>query len=109
MASLLALQTRSLSATPEFVLAANLLIASRSRQISQQLADLQVEALGYFALPYADIEALDNEGPIGPEFSQPVLFGMISNRAREAVLAPRDHLKNIIAKSVLGLSSARTS
>lgn len=106
MASLQAMEARSLGAEPEFVLAANLLIAARNRQISQQLADLQVEALGYFALPYAHLESLDNEGPIGPEFSQPVLFGMLSNRAREAVLAPRDHLKNIIAKSVLGLSSA---
>ena len=106
MTGLQALQARSLGAEPDFVLAASLLIASRSRELSQQLADLQVEALGYFALPYANLESLDNEGPIGPEFSQPVLFGMLSNRAREAVLAPRDHLKNIIAKSVLGLSSA---
>ena len=106
MASLQAMEARSLGAESEFVLAANLLIAARNRQISQQLADLQVEALGYFALPYTHLDSLDNEGPIGPEFSQPVLFGMLSNRAREAVLAPRDHLKNIIAKSVLGLSSA---
>jgi len=81
-------------------------LAAGSRALGQELVQLQVEALGYYALPYAGIDALDNEGPIGPEFSQPVLFGMLSNRAREAVLAPRDHLKSIIAKSVLGLSSA---
>lgn len=106
-AGLLALQARAVAGTPEFAAgAANLLLASGSRALSQELAQLQVEALGYFALPFASADVLDNEGPIGPEFSQPVLFGMLSNRAREAVMAPRDHLKNIIAKSVLGLSSA---
>lgn len=113
-ASLFALKARVIAAqeagadpaAAEFAAGANLLLATGSRDLSHRLAQLQVEALGYFALPYAGIDTLDNEGPIGPEFSQPVLFGMLSNRAREAVLAPRDHLKNIIAKSVLGLSSA---
>ena len=78
-------------------------VASKMSPLNQKLADLQMDALGYFALPFVDFSALDNEGPIGPEFSQPALLGMLSDRARAAVSAPCEHLKNIIAKSVLKL------
>lgn len=84
-------------------------VASRMQPLNQKLADLQIDALGYFALPFVDFSALDNEGPIGPEFSQPALLGMLSDRARAAVNAPCEHLKNIIAKSVLQLPDGNVS
>ncbi len=78
-------------------------LASRLEPLNSQIVDLQIEALGYFALPFVDFSALDNEGAIGPEFAQPALLGMLSHRARAVIGAPREHLKNIIAKSVLNL------
>ena len=84
-------------------------LAARIEPLNQKLADLQVDALGYFALPLLEFSALDNEGPIGPEFAQPALLGMLSDRARSAIAAPREHLKDHIAKSVLALSAGAGS
>ena len=81
-------------------------LAARIEPLNQKLADLQVDALGYFAMPFVDFSALDNEGSIGPEFAQPALLGMLSDRARAAVAAPREHLKDMIAKTVLALGDS---
>ena len=109
LAGLEALEARSLDGTATFSAAARLALAARGAVLSEQLADLQVEVLGYFALPLVAPDILDNEGPVGPVFAQAALLGMLSDRAREAVGAPREHLKNIIAKSVLALPLAARS
>ena len=83
--------------------ALRLALAARAEPLNQQLGDLLVEALGYFAAPFLDSYALDNEVPIGPEFAQRALLGMLSDHARAAVGAPDERLKNMIAKSVLAL------
>jgi len=101
LAALTALESRAWSNQSEQAL--RLGLAARIEPLNRKLADLQVDALGYFALPFADFSALDNEGPIGPEFAQPVLLGMLSDRARDAVTAPREHLKDMIAKSLFAL------
>jgi len=101
LAALTAMESRAWSSAADTHL--RLGLADRVAPLNQKLADLQVDALGYFALPFVDFSALDNEGPIGPEFAQPALLGMLSDRAREAIAAPREHLQDMIAKSVLAL------
>ena len=107
LAALTTLESRAWSGSYEPAL--RLGLAARIEPLNQKLADLHVDALGYFALPFVDFSALDNEGPIGPEFAQPALLGMLSDRAREAIAAPREHLKDLIAKSVLALPDASGS
>jgi len=111
LAALEALEARAAAptATPEFRRAARLALAASVAEVSQTLTDLRLEALGYFALPMADFTALDNEGSIGPEFAQPALLGMLSDRARGAISAPPEHLRNFIAKSVLALPDGALS
>jgi len=111
LAALTALESRAWSQTsePASQHGLRLGLAARIEPLNQKLADLQVDALGYFALPFVDFSALDNEGPIGPEFAQPALLGMLSDRARAAIAAPREHLTDHIAKSVLRLPTSVVS
>ena len=75
----------------------------RGTEIAQRIADLQIEAFGYYGLPYPDEQLLDNEGPVGPEFAVPALRGMLFGRAASIFGGCNEIQKNIIAKAVLGL------
>jgi hypothetical protein len=75
----------------------------RGTEIAQRIAALQVEACGWYGLPYPALELLDNEGPIGPEYAVPVLKGMLFGRAASIFGGSNEIQKNIVAKAVLGL------
>ncbi len=75
----------------------------RGTEIAQRIADLHVEALGYYALPYPDQTPIDNEGPIGPEYAIPALRDLFYGRAASIFGGSNEIQKNIIAKAVLGL------
>ncbi|NJN52665.1 MAG: hypothetical protein HC809_13825 [Gammaproteobacteria bacterium] len=75
----------------------------RGTEIAQRIADLQIEVLGYYALPYPDATLLSNEGPVGPDYAMPVLKGMMYGRAASIFGGSNEIQRNIIAKAVLGL------
>lgn len=75
----------------------------KGTEISQQISDLKVEALGYYALPYPDQMLLDNEGPIGPDDALSSLQAMLWGRASTIFGGSTEIQKNIVAKAVLGL------
>ena len=71
--------------------------------ISQRIAELQMEAFGYYALPYPDQMLIDNEGPVGPDAAIPGIKGMLFGRASTIFGGSTEIQKNIVAKAVLGL------
>jgi len=75
----------------------------RGSEIGQRIAELQVEAFGYYAMPYPDPALIDNEGPVGPEFAVSALRGMLFGRASSIFGGSNEIQKNIISKAVLGL------
>ncbi len=75
----------------------------RGTEIAQRIADLQIEALGYYAMPYPDQQLIDNEGPIGPASAIGALHGMLYGRAASIFGGSNEIQKNIISKAVLGL------
>jgi alkylation response protein AidB-like acyl-CoA dehydrogenase len=75
----------------------------RGTEIAQRLADLTIEANGYYALPYPDQRLLDNEGPVGPEAAVAAMRGMLYGRAASIFGGSNEIQKNIISKAVLGL------
>ena len=76
----------------------------KGTEITQRLYELAVEAHGYYALPYPPhSEALDNEGPIGPESAVPAISGLMSARAHSIFGGTNEIQRNIIAKTVLDL------
>lgn len=79
------------------------LLKIRGTEIAQRLADLTVEAYGYYALPYPDQRLLDNEGPVGPEGEIAAMRGMLYGRAASIFGGSNEIQKNIVAKAVLGL------
>ena len=79
------------------------LLKIRGTEIAQRLADLTIEAYGYYALPYPDQRLLDNEGPVGPEGEIAAMRGMLYGRAASIFGGSNEIQKNIIAKAVLGL------
>jgi alkylation response protein AidB-like acyl-CoA dehydrogenase len=75
----------------------------RGTEIAQTIAMLQVEAFGYYGIPYPGEALIDNEGPVGPEFALPALKGMLFGRASSIFGGSNEIQKNIISKAVLGL------
>jgi alkylation response protein AidB-like acyl-CoA dehydrogenase len=75
----------------------------RGTEIQQRLADLTVEAYGYYGAPYPQQLLIDNEGPIGPELAVVALKEMLFGRAASIYGGSNEIQKNIISKAVLGL------
>ena len=75
----------------------------RGTEIQQRLADLTVEAYGYYGVPYPQQMLIDNEGPIGPELAVVALKEMLFGRAASIYGGSNEIQKNIISKAVLGL------
>ncbi len=71
--------------------------------ISQRIAELQMEAFGYYSIPYPNQVLIDNEGPVGPEYAIPAIKGMLFGRASTIFGGSTEIQKNIVAKAVLGL------
>ena len=74
----------------------------KGTELRQRIADLQIEALGYYGLPYPDDLLLDNEGPVGPDGAVEALRSMLYGRAASIFGGSNEIQKNIIAKAVLG-------
>ncbi|MEZ5557196.1 MAG: acyl-CoA dehydrogenase family protein [Pseudomonadales bacterium] len=74
----------------------------RTSELGARLADLQVEALGYYALPGPDPVLAHNEGTVGPDYAFAALQGMLAGRFRALVEGSGEEQKSRIAKSVLG-------
>ena len=75
----------------------------KGTELRQRIADLEIEALGYYGLPYPDDLLLDNEGSVGPEGAVEALRRMLYGRAASILGGSNEIQKNIIAKAVLGL------
>jgi alkylation response protein AidB-like acyl-CoA dehydrogenase len=75
----------------------------KGTEIGQRIADLAVEALGYYGMPYPDQRLIDNEGAVGPETAVAALRGMLFGRAASIFGGSNEIQKNIISKAVLGL------
>ena len=75
----------------------------RGTEIGQRIADLTIEAYGYYGAPYPQQRLIDNEGPIGPDNALVSLKEMLFGRASSIFGGSNEIQKNIIAKAVLGL------
>jgi len=77
----------------------------RGTQIEQELNELLVEALGYYALPYdaSQVRPDVNEAPVGPDYSVGVMSERLLRRAASIYGGSNEIQKNIIAKAILGL------
>jgi len=77
----------------------------RGTEIQQQLSELALEAIGYYANPYiAEArEAGWNEAPIGPKYAANIAAHYFNWRKASIYGGTNEIQKNIIAKMVLGL------
>ncbi len=73
--------------------------------IEQELNELLVEALGYYALPYGPSEVRSdvNEPPVGPAHSVGLMGERLLRRAASIYGGSNEIQRNVIAKAVLGL------
>ncbi len=81
------------------------LAKNTSVSIEQALNTLKLEAIGYYALPDANVISLagGNEPWVGPEAAETVTGRYLNSRAASVFGGSQEVQKNIIAKSVLGL------
>jgi alkylation response protein AidB-like acyl-CoA dehydrogenase len=79
------------------------LLKIRGSEIRQKITELCVEALGWYAHPYAGEESGRNEPPPGPDYAEPQLADWLYSRATTIYGGSNEIQKNIIAKAVLGL------
>jgi alkylation response protein AidB-like acyl-CoA dehydrogenase len=77
----------------------------RGTQIEQELNELLVEAMAYYALPYGpgQVRPDTNEPPVGPDYSVGIMSERILRRAASIYGGSNEIQKNIIAKAILGL------
>ena len=72
--------------------------------LQQELSDLFVEAVGYYAHPFMTEEDLaSNESRIGPDFAAPVMPHYLNYRKVSIYGGSNEIQRNVIAKAVLGL------
>ncbi|HZD25956.1 MAG TPA: acyl-CoA dehydrogenase family protein [Alphaproteobacteria bacterium] len=81
------------------------LLKIRGSEIRQQITELTVEALGYYAVPYAPElpEQGSNEPPPGPELAAGQMPDFLFSRAATIYGGSNEIQRNIVAKMVLGL------
>lgn len=74
-------------------------------QIEQELNELLVEAMGYYALPYgaSQVRPDVNESPVGASHSVGVMSERLLRRAASIYGGSNEIQRNVIAKGVLGL------
>lgn len=74
-------------------------------QIEQELNELLVEAMGYYALPYgaSQVRPDVNESPVGASHSVGVMSERLLRRAASIYGGSNEIQRNVIAKRVLGL------
>jgi alkylation response protein AidB-like acyl-CoA dehydrogenase len=77
----------------------------RGTEIQQRIAELLMQAVGYYAMPYIP-EALEygyNQPPVGPDYAAPRAATYFNMRKASIYGGTNEIQKNIIAKMVLGL------
>ncbi len=75
----------------------------RGAELTQRIDELLVEAVGYYADPYAHSEDGRNEPAVGPDHAEGVTGHHLYMRATTIYGGSNEIQKNIIAKMVLGL------
>ena len=81
------------------------LLKIRGTEIQQEITELLVEAVGYYASPYqpALLREGANEEPVGPDYA-PALAPTYFNWRKASIYGGSNEIqKNIIAKAILGL------
>jgi len=81
------------------------LLKFRGTEIQQAITELLLEAVGYYAFPYAPDALADgwNEPPIGPEYAAPLAPHYFNWRKASIYAGTNEIQKNIIAKMILGM------
>ena len=81
------------------------LLKIRGTEIRQQLTELTIEALGYYAAPFELEQLTDrwNEPSIGPDYAAAQMPQYLFSRAATIYGGSNEIQRNIIAKMVLGL------
>ena len=75
----------------------------RGAELTQQIDELLVEAIGYYAAPYETPEDGRNEPPVGPDYADGIMAHHLYMRAATIYGGSNEIQKNIIAKMVLGM------
>jgi len=85
--------------------AASSMFKLKGSETLQQISELAVEALGYYAAPFQPEARVPgkNIAPIGPDHGVTLVPKMLNNRAATIYAGSSEVQRNIIAKLVLGL------
>ena len=75
----------------------------RGTELTQQIDELLVEAIGYYAAPYETPEDGRNEPPVSPDYADGIMAHHLYTRAATIYGGSNEIQKNIIAKMVLGM------
>ncbi|MDH3640979.1 MAG: acyl-CoA dehydrogenase family protein [Gammaproteobacteria bacterium] len=81
--------------------AEKLMLSIKCAELAQAIADLTLETLGYYALPFPDQVPGDNERPVGPEHALAALQSWLASHSSSGAEVS-DH-KNTIARVALDL------
>ncbi len=73
----------------------------KGTEVQQRITELAVEAIGYYAYPYARFFG-DNEYPVGPDYALGQSGGYFNMRKASIYGGSNEIQRNIIAKAVLG-------
>ncbi|MCP1835545.1 pimeloyl-CoA dehydrogenase large subunit [Bradyrhizobium sp. USDA 4532] len=84
---------------------ASSILKLKGAEIEQATAELLMEVVGPYALPYFSEEQLEsrNESPIRPDWAATIAPAYFYSRAASIYSGSREIQKNIIAKAILGL------
>ena len=83
---------------------ASSILKIKGSEIQQNITDLLIEAVGPFALPFADEDAAgSNAIPDGPDYAAPLAPAYFNYRKVSIYGGSNEIQKNIIAKAILGL------
>jgi len=80
------------------------MIKCRNTDLQQEISELSVEAIGYYAMPFVrDTWANVNEPRPGPDYAAPVAPYYFNIRKASIYAGSNEIQRNIMAKAVLGL------
>src|SRR5580698_10499264 len=80
------------------------MIKCRNTDLQQAIAEMSLEAIGYYAMPFVrDTWAMANEPRPGPDYAAPVAPYYFNIRKASIYAGSNEIQRNIMAKAVLGL------